>query len=191
MENKSRSWSFIIYEDSLPKDYKEIITQWFLPVCISPRHDKDIKQDGELKKPHYHVLLCFGNTTTYKRALSYAEQLGANIVKPISSIKGAYEYWTHKNNPEKAQYNEEDMQFFGGFSKESEIGKTTEEVAEIINAIVDIINMKNLKELKEIYDYCNKMGLIEYRNTIQKHTLFIKEYIKSRKFMLDEIVRQV
>lgn len=189
MNIKSRYWAFILYEDSCPKDYKEIITQWYLPVCISPRHDKDKKEDGELKKPHYHVLLCFGNTTTYKTALKYAEELGANIVKPISSSRGAYDYWTHKNNPEKAQYNEEDMQFFGGFTKEESIGRTTSEVNEMIQAIVDLVNMNNFKELKEIYDYCNKMQLYEYRNLIQERTLFIKEYVKSRRFIIDESIK--
>lgn len=190
MNNKSRYWAFILYEDSRPKEWEEIITQWFLPVCVSPRHDKDIKEDGTMKKPHYHVLLCFGNTTTYKTALKYAEELGAKIVKPISSSRGAYEYWTHKNNPEKAQYDEAEMRYFGGFSVEKNIGRTNEEEEEIIQAIIDIVNMKNFKELKEIYDYCNKMELIEYRNMIQKKTLFIKEYVKSRRFMIDEIIKQ-
>lgn len=186
---KSRYWAFIIYEDSCPKDYKEIITQWFLPVCISPRHDKDVKEDGELKKPHYHVLLCFGNTTTYKTALKYAEELGANIVKPISSSRGAYEYWTHKNNPEKAQYDEGEMQYFGGFSIENNIGYTETETAEKIQAIIDIINLKNFKELKEIYDYCANNSLKEYRDLIQNKTLFIKEYVKSRRFIIDETLK--
>lgn len=187
MNVKSKYWAFIIYEDSCPKNYKEIITQWYLPVCISPRHDKDIKEDGELKKAHYHVLLCFGNTTTYKTALKYAEELGANIVKPISSSKGAYEYWTHKNNPEKAQYDEADMQYFGGFTKEDNIGKSENEVNEMLATIIEIVNMKNFKELKQIYDFLDKSGMKEYRNLLHNKTLFIKEYIKSRKFMVDEI----
>lgn len=200
---KSKYWACIIYEDSCPEDYREIITQWFLPVCISPIHDKDkyekdiynedgtIKhKKGELKKPHRHVLLCFGNTTTYKTALKKAQQLGCSIVKEVSSSRGAYEYWTHKNNPEKAQYKEEDMEYFGGFSIEENIGKNTKEEHEMIQAIVDIINMKNFKEIKEIYDYCEKMGLKEYRNLIQNKTLFIKEYTKSRRFIIDETLRQ-
>lgn len=197
-EKKSKYWAFLLYEDSMPTNYKEIITQWFLPVCISPKHDKDVYEEtteshkkGEIKKTHYHVLLCFGNTTTYKTALNYAKELGANIVKPISSSKGAYDYWTHKNNPEKAQYNEEDMQYFGGFNTRDYIGKTEHEIDIALNTIIHIINDKNLYELKEVYDYLDKMNLTEYRDLIHHKTLFIKEYVKSKKFMVDEQVKKM
>lgn len=182
-----------MYEDSRPEDWKQVMTQWFLPVCISPIHDKDVYEEdgenhkkGDLKKPHYHVLLCFGNTTTYKTALSYAKEVGASIVKPISSSKGAYDYWTHKNNPEKAQYNEEDMIFIGGFNKKEQLGKSEKEINEMINTIIQIARDKEIKELKILYDYLDREGLEEYRNLIHSKTLFIKEYLKSYKFIENE-----
>jgi len=189
-DTKSRYWEFILYPESMPKDWEEIINHWYMPCVLSPLHDRDIDKDGKIKKAHYHLMVCYGNTTTYNNARKRAEELGSKVVNAISNSKGAYEYWTHKNNPEKAQYKEEDMKFFGGFEKEITLGKTEKEVNEMIQAIVEIINLKNFKELKEIYDYCNNMGLIEYRNLIQNKTLFIKEYTKSRRFIIDETLRQ-
>ena len=56
--DKNRYWTFLIYPESAPKDWKDILQQTFLPVAISPLHDKDLNADGEKKKPHYHIIVC-------------------------------------------------------------------------------------------------------------------------------------
>ena len=50
-----RSWAFVMYPDSMPDNWEEIISSTGLPMAISPLHDKDINPTGEIKKPHYHV----------------------------------------------------------------------------------------------------------------------------------------
>ena len=61
---KGRNWAFIVYPDSLPVNYEEIITNTGLPMAFSPLHDKDLNATGEAKKPHYHVICYYDNTTT-------------------------------------------------------------------------------------------------------------------------------
>ena len=51
------SWSLILYEPSdvillCVMSYKNIV-HW----ALSPRHDKDLKDDGTYKESHYHLLI--------------------------------------------------------------------------------------------------------------------------------------
>ena len=66
---KARYWSFVAYPESLPSDWKDTLTRTGLPIAISPLHDKDINPNGEAKKAHYHVILCFDGPTTYSVVL--------------------------------------------------------------------------------------------------------------------------
>lgn len=66
-------------------------------------HDKDIIEDtGELKKPHWHVILYFDNP---HYLLSLAKDLGIkpNYIK-TDELKKGLEYLIHKNNTDKYQY---------------------------------------------------------------------------------------
>lgn len=66
-QDRSRNYQFIVYPNDIRKDWKNILQSFCAGYVISPLHDKDYKEDengnktDELKKPHYHVLVCFNN----------------------------------------------------------------------------------------------------------------------------------
>ena len=57
--SRTRNFASIVYPESAPEDWKEILIQQFVPAFISPLHDQDVNPGGEIKKPHYHVILMF------------------------------------------------------------------------------------------------------------------------------------
>lgn len=88
---------------------------------LSPLHNKDIIEKGEkkgqLKKPHWHLLLFFDST----KSLNQVEQLSSrfndgatNLYKEIISVGGAVAYLSHKNSPKKVLYDETQIKEFGG-----------------------------------------------------------------------------
>ncbi|MFS5611931.1 Rep family protein [Streptococcus agalactiae] len=44
---RGRNWWIVVYPESLPENWKEIISTE--PVAISPLHDKDVNADGTRK----------------------------------------------------------------------------------------------------------------------------------------------
>ena len=56
---RQRTYATIVYPDSAPNDWQDILASLCIPAFISPLHDKDTNPTGEPKKPHYHVLLMF------------------------------------------------------------------------------------------------------------------------------------
>ena len=69
MKNIKKShWAIIIYPESAPPNWREILQDTGLEVAISPIHDQDINPDNTKKKPHYHVILNYSNNTTFLKA---------------------------------------------------------------------------------------------------------------------------
>lgn len=103
-KQRSREFSLILYVDMniladyLRKNYKDIKKYAYI------LHDK------EDKKPHIHLLLTFDreHTSAYvEKKLKLDEQ---NVmVEAISNKYKMYRYLTHKDNPEKFQYNQEEI----------------------------------------------------------------------------------
>ena len=71
-------------------------------------HDKDVREDGTLKEPHYHVLVWLKYSQESKHV---AEWFGVQeqFVERVKSDVGALEYLTHANAPEKYQYDASDV----------------------------------------------------------------------------------
>ena len=177
---KDRYWTFLIYLDSAPKNWRDILQETGLQIAISPLHDKDITDVGELKKPHYHVILCFNGPTTYSKVCSITESLNSPIPKRILSVIGMYRYFTHKDNPEKYQYNEEDITTLNGFDIEDRTGMTTSQTIAIKRQIQKIINDNKIRYYCDLIDYINDNLSNDFYLVASNNTLFFNTYISSR-----------
>ena len=59
-DKRSNKWAFLIYQESTPENYLDILEEMHIPFVLSPWHDKDInKETGEFKKAHKHGVLFF------------------------------------------------------------------------------------------------------------------------------------
>ena len=133
---KSRYWSFIVYPESCKEQWKEKLNELGIAFAVSPLHDKDIDPTGEPKKAHWHVLVEFTGPTTYKNVKeNICDLVGGTIPKKVISLRGYYRYLAHLDNPEKAQYNVEEIEKFGGFELALTETETTILVVEILSDI--------------------------------------------------------
>lgn len=106
----SRTWEVVIYPDSESYVAAEVlakVTQYFSQWCYI-LHDKDIGDDGTLKKAHYHV---YGKLDTPRTPQSVANALGVGVasLRPVSSWRGAVRYLVHLDHPDKFQYSADDI----------------------------------------------------------------------------------
>lgn len=179
--NKERYWTFILYEDSAPDDWKDILQKTGLSIAISPYHDKDINNDGEIKKPHYHILLCFNGPTTYNKVKSITDSLNATIPQRVLSCKGIIRYFTHKDNPEKYQYNDQDIFTLNGLDLKSFNDLTLSQQLSIKKDIILIIQTENITSYNELVNkYVMSYNDRDYFQVISSNTFFFNSYIKSR-----------
>src|SRR5699024_2434671 len=111
---RTRSWTFILYPESAPKNWKEILDELFIEWVESPLHDKDTNPDGTVKKAHWHILLMFPSVKSYDQVLEITQKLNALAPQKAMSAKGVVRYMLHLDNPEKYQYKKADIKAHGG-----------------------------------------------------------------------------
>lgn len=177
---KKRNWAFVGYPESLPENWLELLKLKGITFAVSPLHNKDINPGGEIKKEHYHVILCFPGPTTEKTVNDIVQvELKQPRAIPLESVRGYYRYFTHKDNPEKYQYNENEIQLFNGFDVTDVLNSF--EVFTHLKSIQMIISDNNIEEYADLMDFLLCSELMEEWNVACSHTLFLNTYITSRR----------
>ena len=88
-KDKARYFTFLLYPESIPEDWKERLELIGLPIAISPLHDKDISDvDGQkYKKSHYHVVYVAKNPVTAESVrIKIKRSLGDSSVSMVKIV---------------------------------------------------------------------------------------------------------
>lgn len=156
-----------------------------LQCAVSPLHDRDVNPTGEPKKPHYHVILAYSGPTSYNvvKALTNGK-LGQTIPQPLEQLEGYYRYFTHKDNPEKAQYNASDIETINGFDIRNYIDLTKSEVVRIKREIQAFIRDNQIFEYADLMDLLMDAGeeMADHYEVAANNTVFFDRYLSSRRF---------
>lgn len=116
---RSKTWQAVLYPDATNYSCDDVIDNikklsYRFAMIL---HDEDFYTSndeveeclvGTQKKVHFHVVFFWDNS--YQ--LGYIAQkigLPSNYLQKVASRNGAIQYLTHKNNPEKHQYNISDI----------------------------------------------------------------------------------
>lgn len=187
---KTRNWAFIVYPESAPENWREILEEFHLQVLISPLHCDDVSPDGEPKKPHYHVILKFDGPVTQERADQIAMCVLGTRCEKVSSLRQYARYLCHLDNPEKAQYETKDVIALGGL-----------DYLEIIMSAADMDSI-----ITDMEQWCDDQGVFSYaqlcryarkekpewaRALRHKCTIHMKAYLQSCQWELDHGVTYV
>lgn len=178
---KKRNWTFVLYPESAPKDWREQIKLSGLMSAVSPLHDKDINPTGEAKKAHYHILLVYSGPTTYNAVAKFTASLNATVPQALESVRGMYRYFSHKDNPEKYQYNEADITTINGFNIADLIELTKSEVNEIKMNILKLVRDVDITEYSGLVDFLIDNEMMTEYDVAINNTLFFNTYITSRR----------
>lgn len=113
-DDRARVWATILYTESCASDYQQIISSWHVPALVSPLHDRDREESGELKKPHYHLMIWFeGKKSRDQVKMLFTKVCGVGCEKVDSKI-GMARYLCHLDNEDKAKYSVSDVVQFSG-----------------------------------------------------------------------------
>ncbi len=180
-EKRSNKWAFLLYQDSAPKNYLDILEELHIPFVLSPWHDRDInKETGEFKKSHKHGALYFDSLKSYSQV---SELLTKNLntpshVEPVMSPKGMYDYFTHAENPEKTLYDINEIQSGCGFELDKFLISNNND--EFLSMVIDIIEERNFTEFNNLVRYARTENPLLLDLIIDK-TYFFAKYLDSRR----------
>lgn len=176
---KKRNWGGVVYPESAPEDWKEILKLKGISYAVSPLHNKDIDPTGENKKEHYHIIMCFAGPTTDTTVNGIMKELNQPIAIPLESVRGYYRYFTHKDNPDKYQYDEHGIELYNGFDVTDVLNNF--EVFSCLKEIQQFIKDNDILEYSLLMDLLLEAEYMELWNVASSHTLFLNTYITSKR----------
>ena len=179
---KKRYWAFVLYTESAPTNWKELLQETALPIAISPYHDKDVNPDNTPKKAHYHIILCWNNPTTYENVKRITDSLNQPRPIPLECVKGYYDYFIHKDNPEKYQYNPNDITTLNGFSPSDYFELSQAQVISFLSFLTKFIDDNDITEYSTLIAVVRDSDdLYQYLDVAMNKTIFLNTYITSRR----------
>lgn len=179
---KKRNWAFVLYPESAPTDWKEQLQLSGLLGAISPLHDKDTNPTGEKKKPHYHIILVYGSPTTYNNVKSFTDKLNQPIPQALEQVRGYYRYFTHKDNPEKFQYSDSEIESLNGFDISDFVEISKSEVNEIKSELLTLIREKQMCEYRDFMNYVQDNLDKVHFDVASSNTILFNTYLKSCRY---------
>lgn len=176
---RTRNYATVVYPESAPETWQDILSEQMVPAFVSPLHDKDINPTGEPKKPHYHVVLLFEGVKTPEQAKDIFDKINGVGCEKVQSIRGYARYLCHLDNPEKAQYDTVDVRSFCGADYIGAIGLVTDKY-KAISEMMQFCKEYNIISYADLLEYCSMNRFDWFRVLCDNGTVVMKEYLKSR-----------
>ncbi|CNH58131.1 TPA: replication protein [Streptococcus agalactiae] len=180
-DKRSNKWAFLIYKESAPENYLEVLEDLHIPFILSPWHDKDINsKTGEFKKSHKHGALFFDSLKSYSQVSELlTEKLNTPAhVEVVMSPKGMYDYFIHAENPEKTLYSIDDIESGCGFELDKFLISNNND--QFLSSVIDIIEEYNFTEFNKLVYYARQEDYSLLSFIIDK-TYFFAKYLDSRR----------
>lgn len=181
-ETRTRNWTIVLYPESAPKNWRDIIDELHIEWVESPLHDKDINGDGEVKKPHWHILLMFGGVKSYEQVLEVTKELNCPIPVRCHNVKAMVRYMAHLDNPEKAPYSTSDIKAHGGVDLSDLLKPSSSERYAIIGDMLAYIRANHVIEFQDLMDYALANEFDTWFPLLCDNSAFVVgQYIKSQR----------
>ena len=175
---RTRNFATIVYPESAPENWQELLVQQYVPALVSPLHDKDIDPTGEPKKPHYHVVFCFANSKTLAQGEEVSNAIGGVGCMFVKNIRSYARYLCHLDNPDKAQYSMDDVKQFGG-ADFYDLIKCSVDHYTAIAEIMDFCDDNHIYSFRQLLQICRLEHFEWFRSLCDGGTYIIKEYLKT------------
>lgn len=106
MEKRSYNWRIVSYasEEEIKRFCEKWGSKWEYIL-----HNKDIKEDGSKKENHFHINITLKEWKSRNRVCELIESEENSFAIEMIDKEKAHRYLTHKDNPEKFQYEESEI----------------------------------------------------------------------------------
>lgn len=181
-DTRTRNWTIVIYPDSAPSTWRDILDEMHIEWIESPLHDSDINANGEKKKAHWHILLMFGGVKSYEQVMELCQDLNCPRPERCHNAKAMVRYMAHLDNPEKAQYNISDIVPHGGVDIAEMLRPNASERYTLIRDMIGFIRDNEIIEFQDVMDYAAEYRPDDWFPLLCDNSAFvINQYVTSQR----------
>lgn len=177
-DSRVRNFATVVYPESAPDNWQEILSRHCVPAFISPLHDKDVNPTGEPKKPHYHVVLMFEGKKSIAQVTEIFDTINGVGCEVVKSLRGYARYLCHLDNPEKAQYEPSDVRCIAS-DYIGTIGLAIDKYV-AIGEMQDFCDKYNVVSFFALARYARSNRPDWHRILCDSGSVYMREYLKSR-----------
>lgn len=176
---RTRNFASIFYDIDNYQSFICKLDDTHIAYAVSPLHDSDLKEDGsgEIKKAHYHVVLCFSSVKTREQVSEIFKSLNCVGCEVIDSIRGYMRYLCHLDSPEKAQYSPHLVRFSG--LDYAEMCALPADRYSYIGEMMDYIDENKIRSFAELMRVSRTNRPEWFKCLCDSSALIMREYIKS------------
>lgn len=182
-DGRARNWACIVYPESAPENWRDVLDDLRIDWVESPLHDMDTNPDGEVKKAHWHIVLIFDGKKSFEQVQVMIEPLNCTIPQICHSVKGAVRYMVHMDNPEKFQYSRAQIIAHGAADVADLLRPTSATRHELLTEMLDFVCEKNLVEYADLVEYSRFNRPDDwFPLLLEGYSMFLTSYMKSRRY---------
>lgn len=182
MATRARGFAFVLYPESAPENWRDIIDGFHIQWAESPLHCFDVNETGEVKKPHWHIVLNFDSVKTTDQVKKLIEPLNCTIPIILNSVKGMVRYFAHLDNPEKYQYPVDQIIGHGGMDVADLLRLSASARYSVIRKICEYVALTGITEFYEIMDYAAENRQEDWYPVLCDSAAYVvNQYIKSNR----------
>lgn len=182
--SRARNFATVVYPESAPADWIDILSRQFIPALVSPLHDLDKNPTGEDKKAHYHVILMYDAPHTNDQARDIFSLIGGVGLERVNSIRGYARYLCHLDNPEKQQYDQGAVRCLCGADYAALIGLASDKY----KALTEMSQFCDEYDVFSFYTLCKYASAFRtdwYRILCDNGAVYMREFLQSRKWSVE------
>lgn len=189
-ETRTKSWTLVLYPESVPENWREIIDEHHIQWLESPLHDRDVTATGELKKAHWHILMLFGTLKSFDQVKEFTRLLNGPIPERCHDARALTRYMAHLDDPNKAQYPASNIKSHGGADLAELLRPSSSERYEFIKEMAAYIKLNNIVEFQDIVDYSIENEPDRWFPALCDNSAFIiMAYIKSQRHRVHNVIQ--
>lgn len=188
--DRTRAWAVVVYPDSAPENWQQLIDDQHIEWVESPLHEFDTNPTGEVKKPHYHVLLMFGGVKSYEQVCDFIKPLNCPIPQRCHNAKAAVRYMAHLDNPDKFQYDVGSIKAHGGVDLAELLRPSSSERYTLIDEMAEYVKENHITEFQDLFDYARKEKRDSWFPLLCDNSAYVVgQYIKSQRHRQEAVKR--
>lgn len=196
---RTRNWAFLIYPESAKENWRDILGTMAIPAFVSPLHDQDVwtaydEQDNPEhvcdtpKKAHYHVMFMFNAVKTNAQVMELVERLGGTQCVKIEDVRAYALYLCHTGQKNKAQYDRDLVEQYGG-ADYAEVTEGTRDKVQAIAEMEDFVEEQGITSYAALSRYA-RMNRPDWYRVLVWNGAHLKAVMQAMSWEARELERQ-
>lgn len=147
-----RNWRFIVYPDSAPSNWEELLNEQCLCWAHSPLHEPEEDE----KKYHWHCVVVFDGKKSFDQVCSALSCTNGPIPKVCDNVRGAVRYFWHLDDKTKKHYPFNEYYVAGGFDINIAFKATAQERYMYLREMRQFCRDNSICDFDVLYDFASE-----------------------------------